>query len=575
MIRKLVSSLASFKSLEFSEGLNILVAERHEESSSKDTRNGTGKTSFVELVHFLVSEKRNKDDDFHKPELLGCTFSGEFASDGKTHRVSKTSGAAKDTQQLDGTDITAKDLRSKLGLSWFGLRSNTSDEKYSPTFGAMYAYFVRKERNGGFLNPTNNSARQQPWDVQVNLAYLLGLDWTIPQRLQLKKDEKKQADALSKMLKSGYLTDGELDLNKMQTRLDLIESEIGSKRAEVMSATVVDGYRQYAEEANELTILIRNLNEANLADLALRDEIDEALAEVSDAITADLESLYNEVGIFFSDNVNKRFDQVRTFHRKVASNRQSHLGRERQNADARLNERRNEINVLQSKLNDRTEILQTGIAVERLTLLQSELNRLEAERTELSKQIPKLRNVSEDQKRLKREIEDLVELISNDVQERSEARKLAVTTFGEVSEFLYDQPGRLSIGRSARDSGLVIDTDIVAKKSGGKNHMQIFCFDWTLAQVARHYDRFPGFLIHDSHIFDGVDGRQIGLALKYASERCSELGIQYIVAMNSDDLQKIANEEEIGGEEIFDPSPYIVDPRLTDQEDGGLFGIRF
>lgn len=219
--------------------------------------------------------------------------------------------------------------------------------------------------------------------------------------------------------------------------------------------------------------------------------------------------------------------------------------------------------------------MQTGIAVERLTLLQSELNRLEAERTELSKQIPKLRNVSEDQKRLKREIEDLVELISNDVQERSEARKLAVTTFGEVSEFLYDQPGRLNIGRSARGSGLVIDTDIVAKKSGGKNHMQIFCFDWTLAQVARHFDRFPGFLIHDSHIFDGVDGRQIGLALKYASERCSELGIQYIVAMNSDDLQKIANEEEIGGEEIFDPTTYIVDPKLTDQEDGGLFGIRF
>lgn len=184
----------------------------------------------------------------------------------------------------------------------------------------MYAYFVRKERNGGFLNPTNNSAQQQPWDVQVNLAYLLGLDWTIPQRLQLKKDEKKQVDALSKMLKSGCLTDGELDLNKMQTRLDLIESEITSKRAEVMSATVVDGYRQYAEEANELTILIRNLNEANLADLALRDEIDEALVEVSDAITADLESLYNEVGVFFTDNVKKRFDQVRDFHRKVASN---------------------------------------------------------------------------------------------------------------------------------------------------------------------------------------------------------------------------------------------------------------
>jgi len=575
MIRKLASSLSSFKTLEFSSGLNIIVAERHEESGSKDTRNGTGKTSFVELVHFLVSEKRNKDDDFHKPELLGCTFTGKFSKSGKSVEISRTSGTPKDTQKLDGVEITVKELRQNFGLDWFGLNSEVTDEKYSPTFGAMYSYFVRKERNGGFLNPTNNSAKQQPWDIQVNLAYLLGLDWTIPQGLQLKKDEKKQADALSKMLKSGYLTDGELDLNKMQTRLDLIEGEITNKREEVKSATVVDGYRQYAEEANDLTILIRNLNEANLADLALRDEINEALEEVSDAITTDLESLYNEVGIYFSDNVNKRFDQVRNFHGKVASNRQAHLGRERQNADVRLKERRNDINALQSRLNERTEILQTGIAIERLTLLQSELARLETERTELNKQIPKLRNVSEDQKRLKREIEDLVELISNDVQERNEARKLAVTTFGEVSEFLYDQPGRLSIGRSPRDSGLVIETDIIAKKSGGKNHMQIFCFDWTLAQVAVHFDRFPGFLIHDSHIFDGVDGRQIGLALKYASKRCGDLGIQYIVAMNSDDLQKIANEEKIGGEEIFDPNPYIIEPRLTDQDDGGLFGIRF
>ena len=44
--------------------------------------------------------------------------------------------------------------------------------------------------------------------------------------------------------------------------------------------------------------------------------------------------------------------------------------------------------------------------------------------------------------------------------------------------------------------------------------------------------------------------------------------------MNSDDLQKIAY-EEIGGEEIFDPSPFIIFSKQTDQEEGGFVTSRF
>ena len=44
--------------------------------------------------------------------------------------------------------------------------------------------------------------------------------------------------------------------------------------------------------------------------------------------------------------------------------------------------------------------------------------------------------------------------------------------------------------------------------------------------------------------------------------------------MNSDDLQKIDN-EEIGGEGIFEPSPSIIFSKLTDQEEGGFVTSRF
>ncbi len=575
MITKLTSSLTTFKTLDFKPGLNILLAERHETSGARDTRNGTGKTSFIELVHFILSERRNPKDDFHKPELIGSEFEATFKDGGSKFAVKRKAGATKDELWRDETEIPPTDLRADLAQSWFGLNSELGAEKYSPKFGALLAYFVRKERNGGFASAVLNSSSQQGWDSQVCLSYLLGFDWRLPQKLQLKKDQKKDADTLAKMIKSGYLTDGSLDIKKMQARLDLLDTEIETKRAEITSTTVVDGYRSHELTANELSTKIRNQNEANLEDMDLCEGIDEALEEVEDANIADVRSLYEQVGIFFTDRVNTRFEQVEAFHKQVSQNREAHLRKEKQNAQERISGRRRDIDRLQSALSEKLALLRSGIAIERLTYLQSDLNRLEAEQADLQQQIPKFQNVADDQKKLKREIDDLVDLIGQDVMERDVPRKSAVQIFADTSQFLYDEPGQLIIGQSTGVAGLSIETDIVGKKSGGKNHMQVFCFDWLLVETALKRDRFPGFLIHDSHIFDGVDGRQIALALKLAQKKCDDLGVQYIVAMNSDDLQKIEGELAEEGMDDFDPNDYVLPTRLTDEPDGGLFGLRF
>lgn len=569
MIIEITSDLQSFKSLRFGPGLNILLAERHESSGSRDTRNGTGKTSFIELIHFLLSERRNPNDDFHKPELIGTEFTCRFADGSKEFSVLRKSGAS-DEVKRNGEPVDASELRADLALEWFGLSRDDTNAKYTPKFGALLSYFVRKERNGGFADPTMNASAQSSWDSQVCLSYLLGFDWRLPQKLQIRKDEKKDADALYNMIRTGYLTDGDLDLNKMQSRLDVLDREIERKRNEVTSSTVLDGYREHEVTANELTTQIKRLNEANLEDLDLVESIDEALSEVEDAAVADVESLYQQVGVFFGDQVKKRFDQVADFHRQVAQNREIHLKREKKNAQGRLDERKSEIIRLQRLLSEKLELLRSGIAIERLTLLQSELNRLEAEQGDLRQQLPRLKNVAEDRKRLNREIDDLVDAIAEDILERDEPRKSALDIFANTSQFLYDEPGTLQIGRSSGKAGLSIETDIVGKKSGGKTHMQVFCFDWLLVEASKKQDRFPGFLVHDSHIFDGVDGRQIGLALELAHKKCEQLGTQYIVAMNSDDLNKIEYEEG-----SFDPRQHVIDTVLTDEPDGGLFGIRF
>jgi len=569
MIVELSSNLASFKTLRFGPGLNILLAERHETSGTRDTRNGTGKTSFIELVHYVLSEKRNPSDDFHKPELIGSEFVCTFSEASTEYAVSRKSGPT-DEARKNGEPIAPVDLRAELALRWFGLSREDTSQNYTPKFGALLSYFVRKERNGGFANPILNASTQSSWDSQVCLSYLLGFDWRLPQQLQIKKDQKKDADTLYTMIKSGFLSDGDLDLNKMQARLDFLDREIGRKREEIASATVVDGYRQHEVTANDLTSRIRGLNEANLEDLDLVESIEDALAEVEDASIADVRGLYEQVGVFFTEQVKKRFEQVSEFHKQIAQNRESHLRREKKNAEERLGARKTEILELQKALADKLNLLKSGIAIERLTFLQSDLNRLEAEQGDLRHQIPRFRNLAEDRKKLKREIDDLVDAIGEDVLERAKPRKSALDVFASTSQFLYDEPGSLIIGRSKGVRGLSIETDIVGKKSGGKTHMQVFCFDWLLVEASLNQDKFPGFLIHDSHIFDGVDGRQVGLALALAQKKCEELGVQYIVAMNSDDLQKIEREEN-----GFDPYDYVLDTVLTDEPTGGLFGFRF
>ncbi|MBC8002839.1 MAG: DUF2326 domain-containing protein [Opitutaceae bacterium] len=55
--------------------------------------------------------------------------------------------------------------------------------------------------------------------------------------------------------------------------------------------------------------------------------------------------------------------------------------------------------------------------------------------------------------------------------------------------------------------------------------MRIFCFDRMLMQRMQERKMGPGFLAHDSHLFDGVNGQQIITGLKAAVR----LSFQYIV----------------------------------------------
>ena len=132
---------------------------------------------------------------------------------------------------------------------------------------------------------------------------------------------------------------------------------------------------------------------------------------------------------------------------------------------------------------------------------------------------------------------------------------------------LYEDAGSMLVEETS--NGPIFRFEIHGSRSEGIKNMQIFCFDIMLMRLCAQRGIGPGFLIHDSHLFDGVDGRQVISALRVGAKTAEELGFQYIVTMNEDDAFK---EREKG----FDLNDYVLDVKITDAgEDGGLFGIRF
>ena len=100
--------------------------------------------------------------------------------------------------------------------------------------------------------------------------------------------------------------------------------------------------------------------------------------------------------------------------------------------------------------------------------------------------------------------------------------------------------------------------------------MEIFCLDLALLKINVSKNRGPGILIHDSHLFDGVDERQIASALFLAATAVKGGGIQYLVTMNTDIFDRLELSKEIDRKDV------TLKTRLSDKTlDGGLFGFRF
>jgi uncharacterized protein YydD (DUF2326 family) len=570
-----------FKDLSFKRGFNLLLAEKSPGATDKQTRNRAGKSSLLDVLHFLLGSNCEKDSTFRKDALRDATFGMELDLGWARARVERTGAqpspvrVAGDStywpttpiEKEDGSYLTNDSWKAVLGATMFDL--GELDEPWSPKFRSLISYFIRRDREGGMAEPMMHFRMQQLVDQQVNISFLLGLDWSVPLRWQHVREREKGLKQIKKGMKDGTFGAVVGSAASLKSELIVAQNRARKLRVAVESFKVVEQYHELEREASSLTARIANLSDDNLLDRRYLSELEQTTVEEVPAPPGDLERLYYEAKIVLPDLVKKRFEDVSRFHDSVIRNRRSYLMSEIEATRNRISSRDTERAKLDLRRSELMSILKSSGALEHFIALQTELVKAESETESLKHKCETAEALETGDLKLKVERAHLLELLRRDYTDQGAIIEDAVLTFTDIASRLYEDDRAGSFRIVPMEDGPRFEPHIPGEKSKGVNNMRIFCFDMMLMLLSLKRGRSPGFLVHDSHMFDGVDERQVGKALSVGAGLAKEKGFQYIVTMNTDAMPR----EGLSGLKLED---HALDVRLTDaSEDGGLFGFRF
>lgn len=573
MIHRIYSSLDGFKALTFHPGLNILIARKEAGATDKQTRNRAGKTSVIEIIDFLAGAEAKPDSLFRTEALVDEIFGITFDLCGKKISAERS---GKDKSKLlvagggfpDGkVCLSNAEWTTLLGEEWFGLRNLAESPSRTPSFRMLFPYFARRQNSGAFATPEKQATMQQPADIQISLLYLFGLDWRIAGEWQMVRDREKTLKELKKAAGAGAFGNIIGKASDLRTQFTVAEAKLKDMQTRLADFRVLPQYAELESEADQLTRRINDLANANVVDTGAIRDLETAMRSETPPSLDELESIYAEAGIVLPGIAVKRYEEVRSFHESVIRNRRDYLAGELEAANQRVSAREQEKQRLDERRAVVMRLLNSHGALEQFAKLQAEISSKAAEVEDLRRRFTAAEQLEGTKNELDIERNRLALRLRRDFDEQKERLSEAILAFEETSQRLYESAGSMTVADTS--NGPAFQFSMQGDRSKGIKNMQIFCFDMMLMRLCAKRGIGPGFLVHDSHLFDGVDGRQVIHALKVGAETAEELGFQYIVTMNEDDAFKETAED-------FDVDDYMLPVVLTDaKDDGGLFGFRF
>ena len=570
MILKRFYSIPERVDIEFKNGLNIICADISEKSTDKDSMNGAGKSTVLNLIDFCLlaelEERIKESEDFQ-------AFTFVLECQDKEDNYYKIKRSIKNPEKLflatNNNDWEKKEVEECKKLFkeiFFGV---PEDEENELTFRTLMN-FVKRDEKIGF----NKIFYHHPkWGVYIKNAFnlfLIGLNYKLPLEKQglLKEKEKigKIIYGLDRNLKNKNMP------NKatLKSKRTLLEQQIKSRQKILDNFKVHEEYHELEIEANNFTKQMKNAQNKVFVNNQKLEEYKEALSTYISVDLSEIEELYTSLEIHLSDNLKRGLSSVQDFHQRLIENRNTYLSDEIRRIEQIQNELRSNLELLDKKRASIMEILQTHGALSEYNLILQRLDEDKKELFEISHYIDVYEEISDYKKEKKKIVGDIDENNTNSENEINENEKIIsqlIIIFEEIYENIVNVPGILVVGikDTYKPPDQIFELDVKGERKGSPGIERVRIFAYDLAIIFHNIllnRRFPRFVMHDG-IFHGVDKRQIFNAIKYVVDKSEEESFQYITTMNTCDFL-----------ENIDYEPHIC-VRLTDTVEGSLMGFKF
>jgi len=548
MITSVTANKDTFKSVVFQPGLNIILAERAASSTDQDSRNAVGKTTLLQIIHHCLGA--NFSNHLRKPMLReeGWEFTLDLTTplgpvsitrDIANYKEAKVRGVTlprnlEPETVGDGVQlVSVPALNAWLGQQLFDLPLD-KPSKYCPTFRNLISYFARREFE---VAPYQFMSGQRAWDRDVHNAYLLGLDWQPFTDLKLLDDRKAILRTVKKSIKDGVLRGPQGDPAAMEARRVRIDQEIGELERQLQDFKVHPDYREIEEQASALTAELRKMRNKGFRLRTTLHHYEESLTSEVAPAEGSVVGLFEAAQAELPDEIRKAIEQVEAFHQNVIHNRSEFLREECEDLRAKIAENEAEEARIGEERAKALSIIDSFHALDEYNQLHERLADLRHDRDKIVEALRQRREIDNTDDEIANERRQVISHGRMVHDEREAVRARAIALFNNNSRALYGERshGTLEIAFTTRGS-FSFNVDIQGEGSQGIEKMKIFCFDLMLAQLWAGRGTTPGFVFHDSHIFDGVDDRQKAAALRLAAQQAEKHGFQYICSFNSNDL---------------------------------------
>ena len=473
-LHKLGSSDFRFKTLQFHAGMNILLADKTVESTSGDSRNGAGKSSFVRILRYILGG--SLAGSLKSDALSAHSFCAEIdiCGAGVVKRVERPV-SPKTKVYVDAVQISVEDWKRDLS-DLLGV----SDVVRKPTVSQIFGQLARDY----FEDPLKTYRNEGNWESGMRIGFLLGFSPEIlvkaAEIIALEKNQKTLRKAISDgVFGSATASESELRARLAQERKTRDRVECGLK-----GFRVDEQYAVHQVRADELSRAIRELNDEGLSLEKRRSDLEAAMSEERPAIVGaelsqQLETMYAEIGIIIPDVALRRFVEVADFHASVVRNRRIYL----ENEFAAVNQRLEEIGLQRKSLDrDRASVmavLNESMALDTFRSMQKELADLDARVADLEKRLELVQSVSDSGIRLRAMKSEVEYSLRAEIAEREVSLESSIALFQQLGEEIYSDR-RVSLLIEATSRGVLkveprIDGDASAEFRGSRPSFWTLC----------------------------------------------------------------------------------------------------